>query len=110
MRAALMRHSLPTVDAYVWMESHFSMYESQPNAKQVHIDSTFKESIHEDYVKSMTSRDLTPLALSGFKELWLMCFANVKIRKHKRVSGKCWTCAYIHEVIIIRLPADIYYY
>ena len=25
-------------------------------------------------------------------------YSHVKIRKLKRVSGKCWTCAYINEV------------
>ena len=39
------------------------------------------------------------LAESKFRELWNVCFNLLaKIRAVKRVSGKCWTCAYIHEV------------
>jgi hypothetical protein len=33
-----------------------------------------------------------------FKEMWSKLFDMVKIRKVKRVSGKCWTCAYINEI------------
>lgn len=30
--------------------------------------------------------------------MWKLVFNHVKIRKSKRVSGKCWTCAYINEI------------
>lgn len=30
--------------------------------------------------------------------MWSKLFDIVKIRKVKRVSGKCWTCAYINEI------------
>ena len=33
-----------------------------------------------------------------FKEMWNKLFNIVKIRQVKRVSGKCWTCAYINEL------------
>ena len=39
------------------------------------------------------------LYLQGqFKEMWNKLFDIVKIRQVKRVSGKCWTCAYINEL------------
>jgi hypothetical protein len=30
--------------------------------------------------------------------MWSKLFNIVKIRQVKRVSGKCWTCAYINEI------------
>ena len=33
-----------------------------------------------------------------FKEMWSKLFNIVRIRQVKRVSGKCWTCAYINEL------------
>ena len=48
-----MRSSLETLDAKVWMDERFYMYESQPNSKEIHIDSTYKLSIFEEYVKDM---------------------------------------------------------
>ena len=39
------------------------------------------------------------LYLQGqFKEMWNKLFDTVKIRQVKRVSGKCWACAYINEL------------
>ena len=38
------------------------------------------------------------LSLGKFKSLWGHIYPNVKVRKIKRVSGKCWTCAYINEI------------
>lgn len=40
---------------------------------------------------------MSSLSEGQFKELWSHLFDKVKIRKVKRVSGKCWTCAYINE-------------
>ena len=40
----------------------------------------------------------TRLTEGKFKSLWSLIYPNVKVRKIKRVSGKCWTCAYINEV------------
>ena len=103
-----MRSSLETLDAKVWMDERFYMYESQPNSKEIHIDSTYKLSIFEEYVKDMKAEkdgERGQLAESKFRELWTICYSLAKIRAVKRVSGKCWTCAYIHEVNDIRFKS-----
>lgn len=51
-RASLLRASNVHIDCYCWMETYFYRFESQPNATEIHVDSTFKRSIWEEYVKA----------------------------------------------------------
>ena len=81
------------------MENYFDQFESQPNSKEIHIDATWKVSIYNEYLKSVSPKNIeSKLSLGQFKELWIAIFDTVKIRKVKRVSSKCWTCAYINEI------------
>ena len=98
-RAALVRSSNTHIDAMLWMENYFFQFESQPNSKQIHIDYTFKRTIYEEYRSSANpSAPANKLSEGQFKELWNSLYDFVKIRKSKRISGKCWTCAYINEL------------
>jgi hypothetical protein len=100
-QAALVRASFPSLDAKVWMDEYFSRYESQPNCSEIHVDATWKKTIYEEYkndVLKYQTAGQKPISLSQFKILWKSCFNFVKIRKIKRVSGKCWTCSYINEL------------
>ena len=97
-RSGLVRSSFAHIDAYLWMENYFYQFEHQPNSKEIHIDATWKVSIYNDYVASTSSISESKLSLGNFKELWLALFDIVKIRQIKRVSSKCWTCAYINEI------------
>jgi len=99
-RSALVsRASFAHIDAYLWMENYFDQFESQPNSKEIHIDATWKVSIYNEYLKSVSPKNIeSKLSLGQFKELWIALFDTVKIRKVKRVSSKCWTCAYINEI------------
>jgi len=97
-RSGLVRASFSHIDAYLWMENYFYQYEHQPNSNEIHIDATWKVSIYNDYVASSTAIKEAKVSLSQFKEIWLALFDVVKIRKIKRVSSKCWTCAYINEI------------
>ena len=98
-RAALVRSSNAHVDAMLWMESYFFQFESQPNSKQIHLDYSFKRSIYEEYRNAANQSALVNKLSEGqFKELWSSLYDFVRIRKSKRVSGKCWTCAYINEL------------
>ena len=98
-RAALVRSSNVHIDAMLWMESYFFQFESQPNSKQIHVDYTFKRTIYEEYRVSINpSAPAGKLSEGQFKELWSSLYDFVKIRKSKRISGKCWTCAYINEL------------
>jgi len=95
---ARIRASFSHIDAYLWMENYFYQFEHQPNSEEIHIDSTWKVSIYNDYLAATTSLNETKISLSHFKEIWLALFSIVKIRQVKRVSSKCWTCAYINEI------------
>lgn len=97
-RSGLVRASFSHIDAYLWMENYFYQFEHQPNSKEIHIDATWKVSIYNDYLASISSTNASKISLGQFKELWLALFNIVKIRKVKRVSSKCWTCAYINEI------------
>ena len=98
-RAALVRSSNVHVDAMLWMESYFFQFESQPNSKQIHIDYSYKRTIYEEYRNAANpSAPFNKLSEGQFKELWSSLYDFVRIRKSKRVSGKCWTCAYINEL------------
>ena len=98
-RAALVRSSSAHVDAMLWMENYFFQFESQPNSKQIHVDFTYKRTIYEEYRNSANpSAPANKLSERNFKELWSSLYDFVKIRKSKRISGKCWTCAYINEL------------
>ena len=97
-RSGLVRASFSHIDAYLWMENYFYQFEHQPNSEEIHIDSTWKVSIYNDYLAATTSLNETKISLSHFKEIWLALFSIVKIRQVKRVSSKCWTCAYINEI------------
>lgn len=97
-RSGLVRASFSHIDAYLWMENYFYQFEHQPNSKEIHIDATWKVSIYNEYLASISSTNASKISLGQFKELWLALFNIVKIRKVKRVSSKCWTCAYINEI------------
>ena len=98
-RSGLVRASFAHIDAYLWMENYFDQFESQPNSKEIHIDATWKVSIYNEYLKATSPKLIeSKLSLGQFKELWIALFDIVKIRKVKRVSSKCWTCAYINEI------------
>ena len=97
-RSGLVRASFSHIDAYLWMENYFYQFEHQPNSEEIHIDSTWKVSIYNEYLASTTSMNESKISLSHFKEIWLALFNIVKIRQVKRVSSKCWTCAYINEI------------
>ena len=100
-KVGLLRSTNCHVDAYIWMQDYFFRFEHQPNSKQIHLDTTFKRSIWEEYCKMPSEKlgtDLTVLSEGSFKFLWDSLFNYVKIRKEKRVTGKCWTCAYINEL------------
>jgi hypothetical protein len=89
-RAALVRSSNVHIDAMLWMESYFFQFESQPNSKQIHVDYTFKRLIYEEYRDSVNpSAPSGKLSEGQFKELWSSLYDFVKIRKSKRISGKC---------------------
>ena len=98
-RAALVRSSSAHIDAMLWMENYFFQFESQPNSKQIHVDFTYKRTIYEEYRNAANpSAPANKLSEGNFKELWSSLYDFVKIRKSKRISGKCWTCAYINEL------------
>ena len=98
-RAALVRSSNVHIDAMLWMENYFFQFESQPNSKQIHVEYTLKRTIYEEYRDSINpSAPAGKLSEGQFKELWSSLYDFVKIRKSKRISGKCWTCAYINEL------------
>ena len=97
-RSGLVRASFAHIDAYLWMENYFYQFEHQPNSKEIHIDATWKVSIYSDYLASASTINESKVSLGAFKEIWLALFDIVKIRKIKRVSSKCWTCAYINEI------------
>jgi hypothetical protein len=83
------------------MMDYFFKFEAMPNMKQIHIDAIDKRGLYKMYLDSphyqMRSNPST-LTEGQFKTLWKTVFDFVKIRESKRVSGKCWTCAYIHEL------------
>ena len=95
-RSGLVRASFAHIDAYLWMENY--QFEHQPNSKEIHIDATWKVTIYNDYLASASTINESKVSLGAFKEIWLALFDIVKIRKIKRVSSKCWTCAYINEI------------
>lgn len=97
-RSGLVRASFSHIDAYLWMENYFYQFEHQPNSEEIHIDATWKVSIFNEYLESISTTNASKISLGQFKELWLALFNIVKIRKVKRVSSKCWTCAYINEI------------
>lgn len=125
-RNALVRASTAHRDAMLWMEDHFSYYESQPNCDQVHIDVNFKRQIWQDYkdevgpkldhgqkllseglfivnlliiyLKSKFFLSVFLLLLGQFMTMWKQLFDRVLMRQVKKVTGKCWTCAYINEI------------
>jgi len=97
-RSGLVRASFAHIDAYLWMENYFYQFEHQPNSKEIHIDATWKVTIYNDYLASASTINESKVSLGAFKEIWLALFDIVKIRKIKRVSSKCWTCAYINEI------------
>jgi hypothetical protein len=97
-RSGLVRASFSHIDAYLWMENYFYQFEHQPNSEEIHIDATWKVSIYNEYLESISTTNASKISLGQFKELWLALFNIVKIRKVKRVSSKCWTCAYINEI------------
>ena len=98
-RAALVRSSNAHVDAMLWMESYFFQFESQPNSRQIHLDYSYKRTIYEEYRSAANpTAPANKLSEGQFKELWSSLYDFVRIRKSKRVSGKCWTCAYINEI------------
>jgi hypothetical protein len=108
-RAALVRASDIHIDAKDWMEQYFDKFCYDPTSKNIHIDVSYKRSIWEEYKNQQNlyrldnvslDKFMTPKHLSEgqFKTLWGSLFSNVKIRETKRVSGKCWTCAYINEL------------
>jgi hypothetical protein len=97
-RSGLVRASFSHIDAYLWMENYFYQFEHQPNSNEIHIDATWKVSIYNEYLASTSTTSEAKVSLSQFKEIWLALFDIVKIRKIKRVSSKCWTCAYINEI------------
>jgi hypothetical protein len=81
------------------MESKFSLSDLQPTKKQIHLDSGNKRRYWEEYRDAMASRNGTDeryLDETQFMTMWRVCFSHVRLRKSKRVSGKCWTCAYIN--------------
>lgn len=97
-RSGLVRASFSHIDAYLWMENYFYQFEHQPNSEEIHIDATWKVSIYNEYLESISPTNASKVSLGQFKEIWLALFNIVKIRKVKRVSSKCWTCAYINEI------------
>jgi hypothetical protein len=108
-RAALVRSSDIHLDAMDWMEHYFDKFCYDPTTKNIHIDVSYKRSIWEEYkshqvlrrLKEARRDDFKPskiLSEGQFKSLWNSLFSNLKIRESKRVSGKCWTCAYINEL------------
>lgn len=56
-RASLLRASDKYVECYLWMETYFYRFESQPNATEIHVDSTFKRSIWEEYCQAKLSTE-----------------------------------------------------
>jgi hypothetical protein len=100
-RAALVRGSNSYIDASIWMEAYFDSFCYDPTSKQIHIDATYKTAIYDEYVdecRQILGNDQNVISEPQFTTLWKQLYNNVKIRKLKRVSGKCWTCAYIHEL------------
>jgi len=109
-RAGLVRASNAQIDAMLWMESYFDHFEHQPNSKHIHLDTTWKRTIWQEYCQAPHTHlgtDQNPLSEGNFKSLWEMLFDSVRIRKVKRVTGKCWTCAYINEIRQKRKGRDI---
>ena len=96
-RAGLVRACDSHIDAMIWMEEYFYRFEHQPNSKHIHLDTTWKRYIWEEYCTAPRG-NLAKLSEGTFKTLWTQLFDFVKIRKVKRVTGKCWTCAYINEI------------
>jgi hypothetical protein len=100
-RASLLRSCNSHIDAMLWMKDYFDRFEHQPNSKQIHLDTSFKRAIWEEYCKApheFLGTDQSVLSEGSFKFLWDQMYDNVKIRREKRVTGKCWTCAYINEL------------
>ena len=85
-RSGLVRASFSHIDAYLWMENYFYQFEHQPNSEEIHIDATWKVSIFNEYLESISTTNASKISLGQFKELWLALFNVVKIRKVKKVS------------------------
>jgi hypothetical protein len=84
------------------MEDYFDKFDFDPTSKQIHIDACFKRSIYEEYIRSRgvdRGCETSSLSEGQFKSMWSLLYDHVKIRQVKRVSGKCWTCAYINETM-----------
>lgn len=101
LQASLLRSSSHFGRCFAFMENKFSLFESQPNSKQIHMDVDKKRRIYKEYkehIQSEYGTEQPVLAESQFRTMWSSCFDHVKIRETKRVSGKCWTCAHINTM------------
>ena len=61
-------------------------FEHQPNSKQIHLDTSFKWAIWEEYCKAphefLGTEDQSMLSEGSFKFLWDQMYDNVKIRRN----------------------------
>ena len=108
--AALLRGTYAHHDAYLWLEDYFDSFDMQPDSAQIHVDVTFKRAIYLEYCARPTDNiNLRNRSLqeSEFRQMWAMVYSHVRIRKSKKVSGKCWTCANINEVRRARKCRDV---
>ena len=101
LQAALVRRSGVYATAFSWMEQYFSLSDAQPTRSEIHLDVDTKRRIWKLYKEATQNKfgcTVGTLSEFQFNTLWLSAFSFVKIRERKRVSGKCWTCAYINKL------------
>ena len=65
---------------------------------EIHLEPIQICEVYEEYVSDMTFLEEVPLSRSAFCNMWRGCFAHVKIRAYKAVSGKCTTCAKLSQL------------
>ncbi len=97
-RLGLLRYSQNYIDAQIWMEKYFYRFEHQPNSKEIHLDPTFKRQIWLEYIADMKKMSDKTLSEGNFRFLWTQLFDLVKMRRVKRITGKCWTCSHINDI------------
>lgn len=91
--AANISSSLRAVYTAVWMERFFRLTgDPMPNTDgEVHLEKQEMMSIWREYKEDFEYRNRQPLSYKSFVRIWRDCFAHVKIRAYKQVSGELKT-------------------
>lgn len=83
-----------------WFKEFFEdCADCAPNRKQQQIELVEKREIWERYKFEIIDTFAQPTFLdyNSWLNIWNTVFPNVRIRRYKQVTGKCWTCHWINE-------------